>query len=286
MTVKFMTWNIKTGAVDRGRGDRLDAVIAVIARERPDLLALQELRDFRRDGAGRLHALADAVAMTPHLAPSVLGQPVAVLVRPPGRFASTAAARWPLYHAAAVGTVPTDRGPLTVVSTHLNPLLPQVRMREARWLATRYGPEPSRFGRGRGWTDAVGSRVQRLVLLAGDLNALDPWSDHADRLARLPEQYRKRHLRRDGSVDTRTIATLEAAGLVDLWRTAGSGDGLTAPTTQGGGEEFSGMRLDYVLGSPPLAGLAAGCRVVRGGEAEYASDHYPVVADLDLTLSG
>ena len=286
MTVRFMTWNIKTGAVDRGRGDRLDAVIAVIRRERPDLLALQELRDFQRDGAARLHALAEAVAMTPHLAPSVLGQPVAVLVRPPGRWASTATARWPLYHAAAVGTVPTDRGPLTVVSTHLNPLLPQVRVREARWLATRYGPEPSRFGRGRGWTDAVGSRVQRLVLIAGDLNALDPWSDHGDRLARLPEQYRKRHLRRDGRVDTQTIATLEAAGLVDLWRTAGSGDGLTAPTTQGGGEEFSGMRLDYVLGSPSLAALATACRVVRGDEAEYASDHYPVVVDLDLTLSG
>ncbi len=128
--------------------------------------------------------------------------------------------------------------------------------------------------------------MQRLVLLAGDLNALDPWSDHDDRLARLPEQYRKRHLRRDGGVDTRTIATLEAAGLVDLWRSTGWGDGLTAPTTQGGGEEFSGMRLDYVLGSPALAALATGCRVVRGGEAEYASDHYPVVAELDLTLSG
>ena len=281
-----MTWNIKTGAVDRGRGDRLDAVIALIRRERPDLLALQELRDFQRSGAGRLHALAEAVEMTPHLAPSVLGQPVAVLVRPPGRFDSTATVRWPLYHAAAVGTVPTDRGPLTVVSTHLNPLSPQVRVREARWLATRYGPEPSRFGRGRGWTDAVGSRVQRLVLLAGDLNALDPWSDHGDRLARLPEQYRKRHVRRDGDADTRTIVTLEAAGLVDLWQNAGSGDGLTAPTTQGGGAEFSGMRLDYVLGSPSLAALATGCRVVRGGEAEYASDHYPVLADLDLTLSG
>ncbi len=135
-------------------------------------------------------------------------------------------------------------------------------------------------------TDAVGARVRRLVVLAGDLNALDPWSDHGDRLARLPEEYRKRHLRRDGSVDTRTIAALEATGLVDLWRSAGSGDGLTAPTTQGGGEEFSGMRLDYVLGSPSLAALATGCRVVRGGAAEYASDHYPVMAELDLTLGG
>jgi exonuclease III len=43
------------------------------------------------------------------------------------------------------------------------------------------------------------------------------------------------------------------------------------------------MRLDYLLGTPTLAPLARDCRVVRGGETECASDHYPVVVDLDLT---
>jgi exodeoxyribonuclease-3 len=285
MTVRFMTWNIKTGATDRGGNDRLDAVTAVVARERPDVLALQELRDFHRGGERRLRILAEAVGMTPRLAPSLLGQPVAVLVRPPARITASASARWQLHHAAAVVTLGTDRGPLTVVSTHLNPFSPHRRMREARWLAERYGPEPSRFGRGPGWTGAVGSRAQRLMLLAGDLNALDPWTDHTDRMNRLPELYRKRHLRRDGTVDTRTIAALEAAGLVDLWTTAGTGDGLTAPTTRGGGKEFSGMRLDYILGSPAVADHVTACRVVRGDETEYASDHYPVVAELGLTLT-
>jgi exodeoxyribonuclease-3 len=42
------------------------------------------------------------------------------------------------------------------------------------------------------------------------------------------------------------------------------------------------MRLDYVLASAPLAARAQGARVLRGGPAEYASDHYPVAVDLDL----
>jgi exodeoxyribonuclease-3 len=276
--MRLMTWNIRTGG-----GDRLDAIARVVNREAPDVLALQELRGWGRAGARRMRAFADAVAMTPHLAPSLLGQPVAVLVRPPARITATAVARWQLHHAAAAVTVDTDRGPLTVVSTHLNPFDPQRRMREARWLAARHGPAPSRFGHGPGWTQALAARVQRMVIVAGDLNALDPWDDHTDRLARLPELYRTRHLRPDGGgVDTRTVAAFDAAGLSDLWRVAGTGDGLTAPTTRGGGKEFSGMRLDYVLGSQPVADRVTTMRVVRGDETEWASDHYPVVADLDL----
>ena len=259
--MRFMTWNIRTGG-----GDRLDAITTVIARVAPDVLALQELRGWDRSYQRRANEVADALGMSAHLTPSLFGQPVAVLVRHPGRITARAGVRWRLHHAAAAVDVLTDRGPLTVVSTHLNPFSPYRRMREARRLA------------------ALHASADRMVVLSGDLNALDPWTDHTDRIDRLPELYRKRHLRSDATVDTRTIASFAAAGFTDLWRAGGRGEGLTAPTTQGGGKEFSGMRLDYVLATAPVAALAGAVRVVTGDEAEYASDHYPVVADLDLTL--
>jgi exodeoxyribonuclease-3 len=137
-------------------------------------------------------------------------------------------------------------------------------MREARWLAARY------------------ASTKRLVVLAGDLNSLDPGTDHTAELARLDARYRRRHRGPDGAADTRALAAFAAGGFTDLWPPAGEGDGHTAPTTNGGGHEFSGMRLDYVLASPPAAATARRARVVRGDEAEYASDHYPVVADLAL----
>jgi exodeoxyribonuclease-3 len=257
--MKFLTWNIKTGG-----GTRLSAIVAVLQRERPDLLVLQELRDFQRDGARRMHEVADALGMTAHLAPSVFGQPVAILARPPLVLSRTKAIRWQLHHAAAVAVVGTGRGPLTVVSTHLNPFSPYRRMREARWLSARYASR------------------KKLVVLAGDLNALDPGTDHTEKLADLPRLYRHRHLAPDGTADTRTMAAFGEAGFTDLWAVAGSGDGRTAPTTRGGGAEFSGMRLDYVLASAPLAARARDVRVIRGNETEHASDHYPVTATLDL----
>ncbi|MFI5936433.1 endonuclease/exonuclease/phosphatase family protein [Actinoplanes sp. NPDC051494] len=263
MTLKLLTWNIKTG----GSGGRLDAVVALLARERPDIAALQELRDFQRHDGRRMAEVAGALGMTAVLAPSAWGQPVAVLVRPPLTVTGRSAVRWRLHHAAAAATVPTGAGPLTVVSTHLNPFRPYRRLREARWLAHRFR-EP-------------------LTLIAGDLNSLDPDTGHTERLARLPELYRRRHLGKDGQPDTRAVAAFAAAGFEDLWRRAGSGDGLTVPTSKGGGHEFSnaGMRLDYLLARPELAARATGARVIRGDEAESASDHYPLSVTLDLAAA-
>ncbi|MFC7527512.1 endonuclease/exonuclease/phosphatase family protein [Actinoplanes sp. GCM10030250] len=249
-----MTWNILNGG-----GDRLPSIIEVINEQRPDILTLQELRGFnpRRENS-RLENFAAAVGMTPHLARSGFGQPVAVFLRPPLRIDARSSVTWRLHHAAAV----VRTGPLTVVSTHLNPHNPHRRMREARWLAARYAGDH--------------------LLLAGDLNGLDPHTDHAESLAALPSLYRRRHLRGDGSTDTRAIAALEAAGLTDLSRTAGSGDLRTVPTEGLRGKEFASTRLDYVFAGRAVAPHAHNLEVIRDDLTAHASDHYPVRVDLDL----
>lgn len=255
MTLRLLTWNILNGG-----GDRLPAIIEVVREVRPDIWAVQELRDFHRYGAGRLAHLAAATGMTPHLARSVIGQPVAVLVRPPLVIERRAAVRWRLHHAAASVVVRTNSGPLTVVSTHLTPYSPYRRMREARWLAARHATD------------------RDLVVVAGDLNGLAPGPDHTAALASLPELYRRRHVDAAGAADTRAVGAFLAAGFTDLGRDAGP----TVPTTGLRATEFASTRLDYVLASPPLAGRAHDAGVVRGGAAEHASDHYPVRVDLDL----
>ncbi|MEO3743960.1 endonuclease/exonuclease/phosphatase family protein [Plantactinospora sp. B5E13] len=263
-----MTYNIRNGGRDGAEPGRLDRVLQVIGEQRPDVLALQELGE-RRGGRRRFAAVADRLAMRPYLARAWFGQPVAVLVRPPGEAVSVAPVRRPFHHAVQRVVLRTDRGPLTVVSAHLQPYTGRRRLREAGWLigATR-----------RGGPD-------RMILLMGDLNSLDPWTGHTERLARLAPRYRARHLMPDGAtVDTRAVAALDRAGFVDLARRSGQAPGETVPTSGCGGAEFSGMRLDYLLATPALARLAGPVRVVTGGAAESASDHYPLVADLDLRL--
>lgn len=238
--MRVMTWNILHG----GRG-RMPAIAALIDQFRPDILALQELRGFDA-----------SFGMTPYVAPSVFGQPVAVLVRPRLRVSSFRAVRWRLHHAAAVVRV----GDLTVVSTHLNPFSSERRRREARWLAARFGSR------------------RRPVLLAGDLNSLDQYADHTAAVATLDSRYRRRHLLPSGEVDTRAMEAFAAGRFIDLWRTAGDGAGETVPTSLGGGE-FGPMRLDYLLGNRPVAARVRRVWVAR--DDPYASDHFPVVADLD-----
>ncbi|MEU9510662.1 endonuclease/exonuclease/phosphatase family protein [Micromonospora sp. NPDC048170] len=268
--LRAMTWNIRTGGRDSGGADRRDLLVRLVADERPDVLALQELRDF--DAGDVLADFAGRVGMRPHLARSCFGQPVAVLLRPPLRALAATRVRRPFHHAAQRVTVATTAGPLTVLSVHLDPYSGLRRRVEAGWAAAALRRAPGELG-----------------LLAGDLNTLDPLAGHTERIARLPAAYRRRHLRRDGrTAETRAVARLLDAGLVDLYAAAnrphdGTADaGLTAPTRHGGGAEFSGMRLDYLFGTAALAERVRDCQVLRGGDTEYASDHYPVVADLDL----
>ncbi|RQX59767.1 endonuclease, partial [Micromonospora chalcea] len=176
--------------------------------------------------------------------------------------------RRPFHHAAARVQVATGAGPLTVLSTHLYPYSGGRRRMEADWLAA-----------------ALRRTGGELALLAGDLNTLEPTVDHTARLAGLATPYRRRHLRRDGrTVDTRAVARLLDAGLVDLWPRSGGDEpgGRTVPTRHGGAE-FAGMRLDYLLATPALADRVRAVRVVRDGDADSASDHYPVLAEVDLT---
>jgi endonuclease/exonuclease/phosphatase family metal-dependent hydrolase len=248
-----MTYNVRNG----GQPDRLDAIVDVITTHRPDVLALQELRGFDHAALDRL---ATATGMAAYLARSWSGQPVAVLIRGRGTVTAARRVRGPFHHAAAEVTAATDRGALTVIGTHLCPYSGARRLAEARSLARRVDPD-------------------RLMLVMGDLNTLDPWTDHTERLRRLPARYRSRHLRR-GTVDTRAVAALADAGLVDLFRPGGQD--YSAPTRLGG-TEFYRMRLDYVLGTPPVAALTRDCRIISGGATETASDHYPVLAGLDLS---
>jgi exodeoxyribonuclease III len=261
-----MTYNLLHG----GRPDRLDALLRVIGAQRPDVLALQELAGFDAGGGRLMGQVAERLGLRAFLARSWLGQPVAVLVRPDAVVERAGPLRRPLHHAAMAVRLATDRGPLTVLSTHLYPWSGGRRLHEARWLAAALRR----------------TSAPQLGLLLGDLNSLDPETDHEARLADLPPRYRRRHLRRDGRVDVRAVSALTSSGMVDVFRHTGSvGRDHTAPTEGPGGGEFSRLRLDYVLATPALAATARSCRVVDEGEAATASDHYPVLAEFDLELT-
>lgn len=123
----------------------------------------------------------------------------------------------------------------------------------------------------------AGSADARPTIIAGDLNAIAP----GDRpvIADLPAWIRIL-LRMDGGIGTTVIQRLLDAGYVDAFRRLHPDDpGTTMPASA------PSVRLDYLLLTRRLAASLAWCRVggADPGELAAASDHLPVVAELNLS---
>ncbi|MFL5628302.1 MAG: exodeoxyribonuclease III, partial [Ktedonobacteraceae bacterium] len=68
------------------------------------------------------------------------------------------------------------------------------------------------------------------------------------------------------------IPLLLASGYVDCYR-------AFHPSTPGY-TAYHGLRFDYIFASPPLAQHLYACEIVTEGDAEKASDHFPLWAEF------
>ncbi len=135
------------------------------------------------------------------------------------------------------------------------------------------------------------------VVLAGDFNGFS----RADRahydadeklepfFAGLDERPGQRNLNARGKLDYGGLDLLLDAGyldLVGLFRNAGAPFAGTFPTDLRREEDHGpDRRLDYILVGPSLAGAAKSAVIVRDATTALLSDHYPVVAVLDLAAA-
>lgn len=267
--MKVMTFNIKNGGQDDFDFSRLPQIADIVAAENPEILALQELMYFDLNKHKNLHYFENRTGLRAFFLPTKTGQHVAVFVRKDAKVTGLDSDNVNYHHGMVEVTVETTAGPLTAIGTHLCPHGGENRLGEVQRLANK-------------------AKSDRMVLLMGDLNSLDPLSDHRTSVANLPSHYRSRHLMpgSNSEVDTRAIATLTSAGFIDMYqRDENTTRPYTAPTAHGGGYEFSQMRVDYILGTAPLLPRLKQLYVCEIEACDYASDHYPVVAEFDLELT-
>lgn len=252
--IRLMTYNILNG----GAG-RIDPLAEVIRHVDPHVVACPEAD--RRDD---FELLARRLGMAAYWAEPVEKHPLGVLSRLPMISAENLARR-PMQRTCARVRVRLPNGDaMTVFALHLRPRLSmereQVRLREVDLLLELTAPDR-----------AAGAAH----VLMGDFNASHPEQ------AIDPERLRpkdRRILDEQGQIVPReAVGRLLAAGYVDAYhRLRGSAGGCTLSTRR------PGLRVDYVMLSPCLAERLRACDVRRERLATYASDHYPVWADLDL----
>jgi endonuclease/exonuclease/phosphatase family metal-dependent hydrolase len=243
---RILTYNIHSG---RGADGRLDLgrIVAVIAAEAPDIVALQEVDVGRRrtDGVDQAHELARRLGMKASFQPALRVEEEqygdAVLTALP--ITRIKAGTLPGYallprlepRGALWVSIETGAGPVQIINTHLG-LVPREQQAQAKELA---GPR---------WLGAEARRDP--LILVGDLNATRAASAYrilTDQLADATKQIPRRG----------RMATFPSRSPV--------------------------LRIDHVLISPGLRVTDA--RVPAGPHVRSASDHRPLVVDFEIDAS-
>lgn len=258
--MRLMTYNILTGGRDRDGKSRLDAITEIVRGVAPDVLLLEECNGFDLDGFHTLYRLEHELQMRAVLATADSGFHVALFLRR-GRLIETHCLRREMHHALLAATIEIDGVVFRVIGAHLCPFGGDARLLEVQHVI--------RFVR------------EQNVFVLGDLNALSPHDAARYPAERWLPRRRARHALAGapGRLDTRAIAALEGADLVDLFHRSGN-TAATALTRLGEGWEDYQARIDYVLASPAAAERVERTERVDTERVESASDHYPLYVDV------
>ena len=247
MRFRLLTYNILHGG-----GSRVNEIAAVIKACEPDLVLLQEATD-----PGNVEKIAAAAGMGDFR--SVKRQSLAFVSRNKVAFVEWVRPR--ISRHAFIDIVPAGEK-IRVFGVHLSAV-------HAAWTEQRRVLEL------RALLKKITQHRDRFHVLAGDFNTIAPGAKLE--IHTLPLRLRPLLWMTGGRVRWRTIQTVLDAGYVDTFRMLHPDDpGWTLPTSD------PHIRLDYVFAPHAQAGQVLMCDVVRTDPASTASDHFPVIADLQV----
>lgn len=246
--------NLLNGGLDDDGDGRLRRQLAVLAGLEADAWAFQECKEWQASGYRALFLAERVLGMRGFLARSNHhGCHLAVFVREPAGIRVTGQRHEqapPYWHAVARVVIEADGspGPLHLVSAHLAPSSPSIRLAEAEALGLLAKDGP--------------------VIAGGDWNAV-PAADPDPPLDGVDPGHARRKL------DRAPARAIEEAGFTDVAAHCGN----QTPTVGHLGPDRLAYRCDRIYTTLPPAAIE-GYRVVT--EDEPASDHRPIVATFNL----
>ncbi len=247
MPLRVLTYNICRGG--RGKEDQIAAVIAAV---RPDITIFQE---------ATVPAVVEKLAARTGMAQwaSSRGESLG--------FMSVKAVRhfeWhhPRLSRHAFLEIEPAPGEMRIFGVHLSALY-------SAWT------ERHRMIELRALLSSIGRHQHGFHLLAGDFNTLAP-GDMLD-FRKLPNRLRALVWLSGGNIRWRTIQLVLDAGYVDAYRLVhGPQVGYTFPAWA------PHVRLDYFFTPAGFSNRVRTCEIVSHPAAAAASDHLPLVADVDF----
>jgi exodeoxyribonuclease-3 len=246
VTLRLLTYNIR-----RGGRRREEPLAHVIRACDPDVVLFQEAIDPAVvEGLARVAGMAEWGARA--------GQSLGFMSRVP--LASRAWHRPRGSRHAFLELALRDRM-LRIFGVHLSAV-------HAAWTERR------RVRELRALLASIDAEQHGFHVLAGDFNTLAP-GELLD-IRKLPTRLRALVWISGGRIQWRTISTILQAGYADGFRTLHADrSGVTFPTWN------PHVRLDYVFVPARQASRLRSCGVVTDAPAREASDHFPVLAEIE-----
>jgi exodeoxyribonuclease III len=247
VTIRLLSYNIQ-----RGGAGREDALLSVIGPCNPDIVVFQE---------------ATRPAVIEHLAKQSGMSVCAALPKLSLGFMS----RIPIAHYewhrprvsrhAFLEIVPADLA-FRVFGVHLSAVF-------AAWTESR------RVFELRAMLNSIKRHQDGFHALVGDFNTVTP-GELLD-VAELPQKVRATVWLSGGKIRWRTTQVVKDAGYADVFRALHPADpGLTLPASK------PQVRLDYLFVPSSHLARVASCEVVRSDAASKASDHLPLLSELQV----
>ena len=246
MALRVLSYNIC-----RGGSGKEEELSAVIAAARPDIVVFQE---------ATVPAVVERLAQRTGMAQwaATRGESLGFMSREKVRHYE-----WhhPRFSRHAFLEIEPGAGNMRIFGVHLSALY-------SAWT------ERHRVIELRALLAAIAQHQHGFHVLTGDFNTLAP-GDLLD-FRKLPHRLRALVWLSGGRIRWRTIQIVLDAGYVDAYRGLNGAEvGYTFPTWA------PHVRLDYMFVPSGFAGRVSACQIVNHPSAPAASDHFPLLAELE-----
>jgi exodeoxyribonuclease III len=252
MTLRILSYNILAGGEER-----LPLIASVIQQQQPDVVALQEARS--RSNAEAL-ARQLGMSLTFGKAHNTNKDHVVWLSRLPVIHAENHP--FPIFAKTLLEIEVLWKGmPLALFTTHLK-------------AGQDLEGEQRRIAEMQVILQLLQAHQNQLQALVGDFNTLHP-TDHPNVSAYVAVLKTRGEEAPTPQFPRKVIPLLLEEGYVDCYR-------ALHPTTPEDSSYTShqALRVDYIFASPRLAECLSACDIIREGDAQRASDHFPIWAEF------
>lgn len=250
-----MTYNILNGGEDR-----LNLIFKVIKKECPDFLVVNEANGF--DKNDKLNQFSKEISL-PYSKLSLSGEydyHTAIFSKYPFKEIKEIK---PLRNAGILAIIEAELEELSIVGAHLTPDIEDSRLLEISLI--------------------IGEQKQHQnKILIGDMNSLSAGDSYNEGMIKGFNEAQLTKFTTNGKFRFDVINKITSSSYIDTAEIFGKQNVSTVPTEIKQDEaHLTNMRVDYIFVSDSLKDKVKSYSVIRNKMTEKASDHYPVIIELE-----